>query len=602
MAIKRIVPIDYLNRDFESIKSGLVDHAKRYFPDTFKDFNESSFGALMIDAVSYIGDNLSFYLDYQVNESFLDSAIEYSNVARLARQMGYIQKGRGASSGTVAVFVKVPKAQNSEGPDTALIPILKAGTSFSTTNGTRFTLADDVDFNDPNNEIVVAAVSDNVVQSFAIKAYGIVISGDIEEEEIIVGSYQPNLTLTLNSSDVTEVLSVSDSEGHIYYEVENLSQDTIFRRVRNRRDTSVQAPSYVLKPVSVPRRYTLERFQEVSYLQFGAGSDSSLKNIPVPSPSDVALKVTGKNYVTTSNFDPSRLNENDKLGISPSNTIIRVTYRTNSVGNSNAFARTLVNTGFIDMEFPNSDVNTLASSVNSVKDSLSVLNEDPIIGDSATLSIEELKIRAMGAFSTQNRAVTKQDYESLAYRMPPGFGSIYNCNIVQDPDSTRRNMNFYVISKLLSSPDNVLINTNLIVKQNLKTWIERHKMITDTIDIKDARIVNFGIEYKVKSTTSTTATSILTNVRDVIVTYLSTLNLSIGEPMPWADLYKTINLAPGVLDTVSVKLTQKFSNNYSSTTIDFEENMSNDGRTLYVPEDVILELKYPDVDIVGTII
>ena len=126
MAIKRIVPIDYLNRDFESIKSGLVDHAKRYFPDTFKDFNEASFGALMLDAVAYIGDSLSFYLDYQVNESFIDSAIEYSNVARIARQMGYKDTGRPASSGVVALYIKVPKNTNSDGPNTKLIPLFKS--------------------------------------------------------------------------------------------------------------------------------------------------------------------------------------------------------------------------------------------------------------------------------------------------------------------------------------------------------------------------------------------------------------------------------------------------------------------------------------------
>ena len=254
------------------------------------------------------------------------------------------------------------------------------------------------------------------------------------------------------------------------------------------------------------------------------------------------------------------------------------------------------------MGFPQSTSDTLNASRRVVQESLAVLNEEPIIGDSATLTIDELKLRAMGAFSAQNRAVTKQDYESLAYRMPPGLGSIYNCNVVQDPDSTRRNMNFYVISKLTSYPDKVLTNTNLVTKENLKTWIERHKMITDTIDIKDARIVNFGIEYKIKTNTGTMPFKVFVNIRESIIDFLSNLNLSIGEPFPWADLYKVLNGINGVLDTTNIKLTQKFSSNYSSTTIDFEENMSMDGRTLYVPEDVILELKFPDTDIVGTVL
>ena len=502
----------------------------------------------------------------------------------------------------MSLYVKVPRLANGDGPDSSLIPILKAGSTFQTNDGITFSLANDVDFSEPNNEVVVATAVDNVVQEYAIRAYGTVISGEIQQEEITVGSYQPNITLTLESSNITEVISVSDSEGHRYYEVENLSQDTIFQRIRNRRDTSTSAPTYILKPLSVPRRYTVERFQRTTYLQFGAGSDSSLKNIPVPNPSDVTLKVTGKNYITTSNFDPSRLDENDKLGVAPSNTILFISYRVNSPNNSSAFARTLNTVGATQLEFPNSTINTDTTSMDTVQSSVSVLNEEPIIGDNGILSIDELKSRAMGAFSTQNRAVTKQDYESLAYRLPPGLGAVYNCCIVQDPDSTRRNMNMYVVSKNANQASPKLVNTNTVIKQNLKTWLERHKMMSDTIDIRDARIVNFGINYKVSAATGLSSAAILAAARNSIKTYLASLNLSIGEPFAWTDLYQVLNRTPGVLDTVDVTLTQKFSSNYSSATINFKENMSMDGRTLFVPEDVILELKYFDTDIIGTIV
>ena len=86
---KKNVAINYTSRDFESIRRDLEEFAKRYYPNTYKDFNRASFGSLMLDSVSYIGDILSFYLDYQMNETFLDSAIEYNNVVRLARQLGY---------------------------------------------------------------------------------------------------------------------------------------------------------------------------------------------------------------------------------------------------------------------------------------------------------------------------------------------------------------------------------------------------------------------------------------------------------------------------------------------------------------------------------
>ena len=96
---KKVIPIKYTNRQFEGIRDDLIEHVKRYYPNTFKDFNETSFGSLVLDTVAYVGDILSFYLDYQVNESFLDTAVEYDNVVRLAQQLGYRFKGNPAHRG-----------------------------------------------------------------------------------------------------------------------------------------------------------------------------------------------------------------------------------------------------------------------------------------------------------------------------------------------------------------------------------------------------------------------------------------------------------------------------------------------------------------------
>ena len=106
MSKKRI--IDYTSRDFNSIKQDLVEHAKRYYPENYKDFNKSSFGSMMLDAVSYVGDMLSFYLDYQVNESMLDTALEQANVRRIANRYGYKYYGTPAAYGTATFYVLVP--------------------------------------------------------------------------------------------------------------------------------------------------------------------------------------------------------------------------------------------------------------------------------------------------------------------------------------------------------------------------------------------------------------------------------------------------------------------------------------------------------------
>ena len=133
MPIKKNIPVKYTSRDYDSIRRDLIEHAKRYYPDTFKDFSEASFGSLMIDTVSYVGDVLSFYLDYQVNEGFLDTAIEYNNVVRHGAQMGYKFQGRPAATGILSFFITVPASDSTIGPNLDLLPILERGSVFSST-------------------------------------------------------------------------------------------------------------------------------------------------------------------------------------------------------------------------------------------------------------------------------------------------------------------------------------------------------------------------------------------------------------------------------------------------------------------------------------
>ena len=185
-------PIRYTSRDFDSIKANLVNHAKRYYPDSFKDFNDASFGSMMLDTVAYVGDVLSFYLDYQTNENFLDSAIETKNIARVGRKLGFRETGAPSSTGVVAFYAVVPAATNTDGPDTKHIPTLKKDSLLGSDDGNSFLLTEDVDFASPNNEVVVATV-DNTTgapDNFAIKAYGKVISGEFKQETFTIGEYQ----------------------------------------------------------------------------------------------------------------------------------------------------------------------------------------------------------------------------------------------------------------------------------------------------------------------------------------------------------------------------------------------------------------------------
>ena len=595
---KKVTPIKYTARDFESIKTAIIDHAKRYFPDTYQDFNEASFGSLMVDSVSYVGDVLSFYLDYQINETFIDSAIEYSNVLKLAKQLGYKYQRNFTSSGTAAFFIKVPRGSTGVGPDTDYIPTLKKGSRMGTSGGVTFTLNEDVDFSVTTNRIVVATVDATTGEAltYAIRAYGEVISGYGTTEEFVVGPFEPLKNIIIDNPDVTEIVQVIDSEGHEYFEVDYLSQDVIYEQVRNRTDTAVSAPKYSLRPRAVARRFVMEQQNFRTIIQFGYGSDSTLKNKPLSDVSKVVLKKHGRDYVQTANFDPSNLVETDKLGIAPSNTTLSVTYRVNSRDSVNATANSLKIINSAILEFPVADLN--ANTKQTVFSSLEVNNEEPIIGDVSLPTADEVRRRAIDAYAAQSRAVTKQDYAALIYKMPGKFGAVKRCSVAQDPDSVKRNLNIYVISEDVNG---LLVTTNSTIKENLKFWINQHKMINDTVDILDAKIANIGIEYVIDSLPDYNRFEVLEAAKSVIQGYITRIPFEIGEPLLITDLYKELLKTEGVRSVKDVKIVNKVLGNYSSLEFDIGDSLSPDATVLFVPENVILEVKYINTDIRGTI-
>lgn len=599
MGSKKQYPlIDYTSRDFNSIKEDLVDYAKRYYPNSFKDFSESGFGSLMLDTTAYIGDILSFYLDYSVNESFLDTAIEYDNVLKLGRQMGYRFNPAASSVGEAIFYIIVPAATVGSGPDANYMPILKRGSEVSSVDNIAFVLNEDVDFANPNNEVVVAEVNSEsgAVVSYAIRARGQVVSGRTENQLIVVGNFQKFLKLQLNGDNITEIISVEDSEGNEYYEVDYLSQDTIYKPTLNRGDNSTVTQN-LLRPFVVPRRFVTERTQEETFLQFGFGSHTtSLATDSVTDPSSVVLKVHGKDYVSDTSIDPGNFLKTDKLGVAPSNTTLSILYRVNDADSVNISANALVSvdTPIWDFkELGTLNTTTLASVIGSVE----VNNDEPIVGDVTLPDTEELKQRIYNVFSSQNRAVTSEDYRSLCYSMPAKYGAVKRVNITRDSTSLRRNLNLYVLSE---NSDGTLTTSNSTIKENLKEWLSQGKMISDTIDILDAKIINIGIDFTAIASLDGNKFDVLNDAITKLTSYYAT-KFEIGQPFYVSDIYTQLNKMKGIIDVTKVRIVQKSGLNYASNPVDINMLYSADGSYIDCPKNAIFEIKYPDADIKGTI-
>tara|TARA_Y100001938_G_C8080814_1_gene428938 strand:- start:201 stop:1997 length:1797 start_codon:yes stop_codon:yes gene_type:complete len=592
---KKNLPINYTNREFSGIRDDLMELAERFYPDTFQDFSEASFGAMMIDAVAYVGDQMSLHLDYNINESFLDTAYQLGNVLRHGRVLGYKDPGRPSTFGEVALYIMVPASSTGMGPDTAYIPILSRGTSFLSDTGLKFVLTENVNFADEKNSVVVAQV-DNTTGAptrYAIKAYGNVVSGDFAQKDVKVGAYERFRKVSLNIDNLSEIISVFDAEGNEYFEVDYLAQDMVYKELKNKNYKNDNVPS-ILKPMLVSRKYVVERTATGYALQFGSGEDGG--SGVVAQPQSIALDVFGKSYVTDTTFDPTRLTKNQSFGIVPSNTTLTVVYRTNNPTNSNVGVGSLKTVANARLIYQNK-TSLSVDLVNQINTTIEVSNETPIVGDITNPSTSEIKRRIYDTFPTQNRAVTQTDYESLATRMPGKFGSIKRVSAQKDNDSQKRNINLYIISE---DSFGKLIESNGTIKQNLKTWLNQHRMINDTVDILDAYIINIGVEFVIKTVDGANKSTALASAIRRIADRFSE-GFFIGEPIYISDIYSELKKEPDVLDVLKVKIVPKTGGSYSYVDLQVNKNLSPDGSYLMCPKNAIFELKFPQTDVKGKV-
>lgn len=598
----KFLPIKYTSRDFDSIKSDLFSYAARYYSNSFKDFSKASFTTLMIDTVAYVGDIMSFYLDYQVSEMFLDSTTEFENIVRIGEQYGYKYNFSPVSQGIVDFYILVPAIASGEGPDPLYLPILSRGAKVSSTGGVVFTLVEDIDFGGINTEYVVARLNDSAVGGadvFAVKASGRIVSGVENVVELDVGPFTRFQTLEVPDTDITEILSVEDEEGNEYYEVEYLSQNVVYKSMPNYGEGKEEAPN-ILVPKIVPRRFIVQKTSFSTELVFGYGSEDELKTNIIDDPKNVVLDFYGRDYITDKSFDPARIVETDKFGIAPTDTSLTVRYRSNSSEFVNAESNSVNSVNGSVMRFDiDGTLGTLNPSITKfVRSSLECNNPESILGDVSFPTIEEIRMRIMNKYAAQNRAVTSEDYRALIYSMPDAFGAVKKCNVAKNYDDLRRTIDIFILSE---NSDGNLTSSNNALKNNIKTWLSGYKMVNDSLTLMDGKVVNFGIDFILISEDNYNKYEILNSAKNRLIDEFSTRTMEMGEPLYITKVYDALRRVDGVLDVVNVRISQVTGTDYSGTNFNLDQNTSSDGRYIVAPINVAFELKNPAQNITGTI-
>ena len=235
--------------------------------------------------------------------------------------------------------------------------------------------------------------------------------------------------------------------------------------------------------------------------------------------------------------------------------------------------------------------------VQSVRSNIESTNESPIVGSVEDNDVEVLRKRVQNTFANQRRAVTLKDYETLAYSMPYKFGALKRVKAIKNPNPRRGNLN---IATIAVDSDDKLTAPNSILKENLKTWLDKGRMVNDTVEIVDAKIINLGIDFTVVGDLNKDSSVILQNCITKLTEHFN-VKADIGEAFYITDVYKALKDVDGVIDVVDVQVKTKSGANYSSTTFEVSDNLSTDGRAINIPRNAIYEIKYPDADIKGAV-
>jgi hypothetical protein len=592
--------IKYLNKSFSDFKTSLQEFAKTYFPDTYNDFSESSPGNMFIEMASYIGDVSSFYIDTQIQENFLNLAKEKESLYNLAYSFGYRPKLSYASTTNVEISQLVPLLGNS--PDLDYCLLIPANTTVtSNTNFSKFLTIEDVDFSQTSSVDITYYNNSYLLFTKSVP----VISAEVKSVTAPFSSPEKFSSFTINDNNILQILSISGSDGSKWYEVPYLAQNIIFSSSLNPTSGS-DGINYLLQLKNVPNRF-ITRIKNTGSieLQFGAGISNQNDVDLLPTPDNINLGLISSVGGLVDDYNKASIFFTKDYGVSPS-TNLNIQYLVGGGIESNIQSNALTSldtTNALSWFKYNPNTPNLNQLI---IQNIMINNSSPAVGGRGGDTSEEIRLNTMNAYTSQNRAVTKEDYIFRTLSLPSRYGNIAKAYITQETFNSTGNLisnnplslDLYILAY---KSNNQLTQANNTLKNNLKTYLNEYRMITDAINIKNAFYINIGVNFEITVDPSYNNKELLSTCISQIKNYFNIDAWQINQPIILSEINALLIQIPGVRSISKVEIINKQGGDYSPYSYDIIGATKNN--IIYPSVDPsIFEIRFPDLDINGRVI
>ena len=614
--------IKYTNRDFSELRNALINHAKNYFPNTYRDFNESSPGMMFIEMASYVGDVLNFYTDVQLQESFLYTVNEQMNLYNLAQGMGYKPKTVVPSQVDLEVMQLVPAIGAGENtrPDLRYGLEIEPNMVVRTRDNVFFRTVEPVNFKfsgsyDPIDVSVYELNDEGEVQYYLLKKRVKAVEGALRQRSFQFNEARIYDKIVIRDDNVSEIVDVIDSDEEKWYEVPYLAQDVVPVETRNTEFNNKNFSQYKSSvPYLLCYRQTEKRFvtrrrkDDYMELQFGAGLSSESDEEIIPNPMNVGLGMDYFGRAEDVSVDPNNFLFTKTYGSAPNNTVLTVRYSVCNGLEGNVKANTIDEVS--EVTFVPSTLQLDEEVLIEIQDSLVVNNPEAAWGGMNKMPIDVIREEAMANFAAQNRAVTREDYIMRSYAMPSKYGAIAKAYVEQDTQASRWNLqdripnqnslNLYVLTY---NSDKQFEYANSAIKENLRQYMRQYRILTDSIQIKNPFIINIGVNYDVITRPNYNSYEVLLRCNERLIELMKNDNMQIAGPIVLSTLIVELDKIDGVQSVENfevVNLTDSDSG-YSPYAYSIE-NATRNGIIYPSLDPCIFEVKYPRQDIRGRVV